>query len=160
MLDSLGINLLVTLVQAIIFMALFVVLWKFFFGRVVGAMNRRDEEMNKVLHDIESKQKKVDESLQEYTRRMTEIEQQATLKIQEAVKEGQRVRSEVEAEAKKRSDEELAKGKTMIQRERDQALATLQKEASRLAVQIAEQVLSEPLSGGDARLPNKKAGVS
>jgi F-type H+-transporting ATPase subunit b len=156
MLDSLGINLMVVPVQAVLFTILLIVMWKFFFTRVAGAMNQREHEVEKVLHDIQSKQAHVEKQMTDYTRRIQEIEQQVTLKIQEAVKEGQRIKADIEAEAKKRADEELAKGKQAIQREREQAMVNLQRESAKLAQEIAQRILQEPVAG-EAR---KKAGVS
>jgi F-type H+-transporting ATPase subunit b len=161
MLDSLGINLWVTLVQFIFFMLLFVVMWRFFFTRIVDALHKREEAVDTILHDIDMKQKMVDQHMKDYTRRMQEIEQEATLKIQAAVKEGQKVKGEVEAEAKRRADEELARGKAQIQKEKEQAMAALQKEATRIAAEIAARVLQESV-GSEARFPaaGKKAGVA
>ena len=145
MLESLGINLMVVPVQVVIFTTLVLVLWKFFFARVAGAVVQREHQIQGILHDIESKQKAVEQSMQDYTRRMKEIEQEATLKIQDAVKEGQRVKAEIESQAKAKADAALAQGKAQIQREKDLALADLQKQASKLAEQAAERILSEPM---------------
>jgi F-type H+-transporting ATPase subunit b len=146
MLDSLGINPIVTLIQAGLFGVLLVVMWRFFFARVTESLTRREREIETILREIESRRAAVEQKMKDYERRIREIEQAATLKIQEAVKEGQRIKAEFEAEAKRRADETLARGKEAIRREREQAMEHLRRESERMAAQIAERILAEPVA--------------
>lgn len=142
--ESLGINFKVTALQIVAFTVLFIVLWRFLFSRVVGALTQREDEIQGMMHQVQSKQAKVEEQMNEYARRLKEIEHDATLKIQEAVTEAQRIKGAVEADARKRAEEDLERGKVMIRREMEQAMANARAQASRLAVEIADRILVGP----------------
>lgn len=142
MLAGAGIDWKVVIVQIMAFVLVFVLLWKVLVKRITAGLAKREEGIRKTFQDIETRQAAVDRQVEEYSRKLKEIEQEAAFKMKEAVSEGQRLKADMETEARRRAEDEVAKAKSLIQIESDQAVVTLRKEATRLAMEQAERILA------------------
>lgn len=145
LLKKLEINPAVVAVQAVVFFTLFLIMSRLFFGRLLEHLRRREEETREALDRIAERQKEVEALKAEYEKKLKQIEQEAQARLQAAVQEGIRIRNEMAAMAEEERRRELDQARKQISRERERAVTRLRRETSRLAGEIAERVLAEPV---------------
>ena len=140
-LNSLGINFKVVLVQIVAFLLLFWILKKFLFTRIAEHMQSRSEEIKNTFDKIEKDKQEVERLTKEYQQKIAEIEKEAYAKIQEAVKEGISAKNEIVTQAQTQAQKELKKAKDEIGREKEKAILELRNEVINLSLKAAEKLL-------------------
>jgi len=148
-LDALGLEPRIVLVQAISFVLLYLLLKRFLFGPIMGMMDRRNEEIAARLRNAEEHEKQMHALREQYERRIAQIESEARDMIQEATRRAHEARDEIIAEARAKAQEMIARAQTEIERELDKARIALRGEIAELAVSGARQILDRELRRED-----------
>lgn len=143
--DALGINPKVLLVQIIAFLLIFWILKKFLFTRIQEYMKSRSEEIKNTFTKIEKDKEEIERLTKEYQQKLAEIEKTAYDKIQQAIKEGISAKSEILKEAHEQSQKTLEKARDEIEREKQKAILELRKEVITLSLEVAEKLIDAPI---------------
>lgn len=137
-------------VSLVVFALLFFAIWKF----VVPAFEKTYAERTKAieggLEAAESKQAEADAKLAELEQQLSEARHEAARIREEAREQGAAIVSEMREQANAESARILEHGKTQIEAERQQAVASLRSEVGTLATGLAGKIVGESLED-DAR---------
>lgn len=144
-LHELGIEPSVLIIQVLGFLCLFLILKKYLFGMIGGAIEDRRREIRERMAKLEADQLELNQLHQEVKKRLTEIELEARGRIQAAVEQANTEREKLLTQAKLDADREVDKARAAIQREKNQALEELRGQVGNLSMQIAERILNETL---------------
>ena len=143
LLDSLGINLKVVVVQIIAFILVVYILNKFLFGRILQFLKTREDSIKNSFEDITKKQQDADKLMQEYKARITEIEKEAHVKMQEAVQEGLKLKTQIIEQARHQAQEDTKRAHESIKMEKEKAIIELRQQVISLTLQATEKILGE-----------------
>ena len=102
--SALGLNLKPLVVQLVGFLILFWILKKYLFGRVIGMIQARGNEIRKTYEDNEKTRAEVRELKEQYERRLNEIQEKADSVIQEAGKKAAQAGQEILEKARREAD--------------------------------------------------------
>lgn len=141
LLKSVGLEPPLLLMQAISFLALYLVLRKYLFGPIIAMIDRRNDEVRE-RHERAARDEEAMENVRvEWERRIAEIETQTRDRIQAATAEARRIAEELREQA--RLDAQFIRMRAMeqIEREKDKALKELQDRIVDLAVDAAEATI-------------------
>jgi len=145
LLDQLGVNLVVVATQVVIFVITFILLARILFGRALGHMQQREEEIRKAQASISHDRAEVERMTKEYEAHLAKVDKEGYDKTQEILKEAlaaaQAAVAKAQADAKAETDRAAAE----IAREKRESLAQLRSEVTRLTLQVAEKVMDTRL---------------
>ena len=152
LLDDLGINFKVVATQVVVFVITFLALARILFGRALGHMQQREEEIRKAHDAIKHDRAEVERMTKEYEAHLAKVDKEGYDKTQEILKEAlaaaQASVAKAQAEAKAATERAVAD----IAREKRESLVQLRTEVTRLTIQVAEKVLDtklDPAAHGD-----------
>lgn len=134
-----------------IFIVLFIVLRKWAWGPILGALEARERRIQETLDEAASERREAEELLREHREMLDQARREAQEVLAEGRKAGERLRAELLEEAQKQKQEILERSREEIERERDQALAALRSEAIDLSIKAASRVLERNLDAEDNR---------
>jgi F-type H+-transporting ATPase subunit b len=144
----------------IIFIVFFILLAKFAWKPILGAVKSREESINNALASAEAARKE----MQNLTADNERILQEARMERDALLKEAREMKEQIIAESKKEAQEQGAKmieqAKNAIEVEKNAAMADLKSQVSSLSLEIAEKLLKDELSNKDsqAKLVEKMLG--
>jgi F-type H+-transporting ATPase subunit b len=144
----------------IIFIVFFILLAKFAWKPILGAVKSREESINNALASAEAARKE----MQNLTADNERILQEARMERDALLKEAREMKEQIIAESKKEAQEQGAKmieqAKNTIEVEKNAAMADLKSQVSSLSLEIAEKLLKDELSNKDsqAKLVEKMLG--
>ena len=145
LLETLGINLWVLGTQVVIFSVTFLLLSRILFGRALGHLQQREEEIRKAQEAIQRDRADVERMTREYEARIAKVDKEGYEKTQAILKEAlaaaQAAVGKAQADAKAETDRAVAE----VGREKRESLAQLKSEVTRLTLQVAEKVMDTPL---------------
>lgn len=144
-LHELGIEPSALIIQVIGFFFLFLILKKYLFGMIGGAVEDRKREIRERMARLEGDQQELNRLHAEVKKRLSEIEIESRSRIQTAIDQASAEREKLLAQAKLDAGREVEKARAAIQREKNQALEELRGQVGDLAMQIAERILNETL---------------
>ncbi len=132
--------------MALVFIIVFVILWKFGFPVIVNLVNERkqfiDDSLRKA-HDANEKlaniQKEGENLLQEARERQAQI-------LKEASETRDAIVEKAQEKARDESTRLLSEAKTEIEAEKQNAISGIRSQVAELSIQIAEKILREKLS--------------
>ena len=140
-------------VTLIVFVVLLAVLWKFAWGPIAEALDKREHS---IAHQIAEAQRMHDEAKQllaEHERKLAGAADEMRAIIDEARRDAEHVRQEIVAEAKSSAEAERARALRDIDAAADAAIKSLAEHSANMAVDLAGKILSAKLSKDDhARL--------
>lgn len=148
LLHDLGINPLVVATQVVVFVITFLLLSRILFGRALGQMQQREEEIRKAHDAIARDRAEVERMTKEYEAHLAKVDKegydrtQALLK--EALAESQGAVAKAQTDAKAQSERALAE----IAQSKKDSLVQLRTQVARLTVDVAEKVLDTRLDAG------------
>ena len=145
-LQSLGIEPRAIVVQISGFILLFLILRKFLFGPLQGAMATRREEVANTYTRLEEQQNALARRQGDLERQIAEIEAERRDRIQQAASEGQALRDQIVSEAQQQASHIIEQGRQMIRSEQEKAVATLRGEMADVAIRAAERLLEENMN--------------
>lgn len=146
LLQTLGLNFKVLIVQAITFLIVFAILSKFLFKRIGDYMHRRETEIRDRFDEIEKKTQEAERLTSEYQARLQKIEAEAQTKIQAAVKEGLKMKNEIMEQAQAEAVKERERVKQEIQIEKEKAILEIRQHVIRLTIDATQRLLGDVVS--------------
>lgn len=144
-LEGLGVNLRVFATQVVIFSVTFLLLSRILFGRVLGFMKKREEELTSSNEAIVNDREEVARLTGEYETHIAKVEKEAYEKTQALLKEALATASATVAKAQADAKAEVERAVDLIAREKREGLAQLRGEVARLTVGVAEKVMETKL---------------
>ena len=136
---------------SIIFIVFFILLRKFAWKPILGAVKGREDSINEALSSAETARRE----MQNLTAENERILQEARLERDSLLKEAREMREKMIADSKADAQAEGARmieqAKTAILAEKNAAMAELKSQVSSLSLSIAEKVLKDELSNKEAK---------
>ena len=136
---------------SIIFIVFFILLRKFAWKPILGAVKGREDSINEALSSAETARRE----MQNLTAENERILQEARLERDSLLKEAREMREKMIADSKADAQAEGARmieqAKTAILTEKNAAMAELKSQVSSLSLSIAEKVLKDELSNKEAQ---------
>lgn len=129
--------------QAVGFILVVLVFWRYLWGPIQGIIDARREEVESTYSAAEEDRRAAAELKADYEKHMAEIEAEVRTKITEAAKEGQKLREEIVAEAREKADQVMARAEEEIGREKDKAVLEIKTRVADLAVGAAAKLIEE-----------------
>jgi F-type H+-transporting ATPase subunit b len=129
----------------IVFGLVLLILHRFAWGPILGAVNAREEGIQSDLDQAKSEREEAASLLAEHKKQMAEARREAQQIIQEGKTAGETLRQEIEAKARTEGHAMIERAREEIQRERDAAVDTLRKEAVDLALAAASKLIRDKL---------------
>ncbi|MBP7560092.1 MAG: F0F1 ATP synthase subunit B [Armatimonadetes bacterium] len=151
LMEQLGLEPRLLLMQAISFLALFWVLKRFLFGPIGNMVQSRNDEIRDRLDRAERDEKAKEAIRTEYERRIAEIETEARDRIQRAVAEAERIAEGIRAQAAEEAEAARQRGYLQIEREKEKALKEIQDQIVDLSIDAAERVVHQALNEDSQR---------
>jgi len=127
--------------QAIAFVILAVVLWKFVIPVLAKMLRDRSQGIQTKFDDLARETREASESLAAIQARLADIGTETKRRIDAALAEGAKARELAVAEANTQAAAELAKAKRNIEIERDKAVLELRSELARLTLETTERTI-------------------
>ncbi len=137
-LESIGLEPRVIVLQSLSFVLLYWVLRRFLFGPIGNMVESRNREVAERLENAERDEKAMEAVRTEYERRIAEIETEARDRIQTAMTEAHRIAEDIKDRARREAEEIRARGLVQIQQEKEKALKEIQDQVVDLAVSAAQ----------------------
>ncbi|MEQ9397557.1 MAG: F0F1 ATP synthase subunit B [Longimicrobiales bacterium] len=139
------VNLGTTVWTTIVFLALLGILWKFAWGPILDAADKREKGIQAALDEAAQRNQEAAKLLEEHRLQLADARRQANELIAEGKAAGERVRREIEEKARSEGQAIVERARAEIGRERDAALDMLRKESVELALAAASRLLHENL---------------
>jgi F-type H+-transporting ATPase subunit b len=145
LLEQLGINPVVLATQVVVFVITFLLLSRILFGRALGHMQQREEEIRKAQDAIHHDRAEVERMAKEYEAHLAKVDKEGYDKTQEILKQAlaaaQAAVGKAQADAKSESERAIAE----IAREKKAGLQQLRAEVTKLTLDVAEKVMDTKL---------------
>lgn len=132
------------------FLLLVYLLKKFAWGPVIGALEKREQQIETDKKTAADARKSAEELKKELDDRLTQISKEAAQKIAEAVKIGETQRDQILAQAKEQADRLVEQAKAQIEAEKTKALADVRGEIASISLLAASRVVERDLKDDTA----------
>lgn len=126
-------------------MVLFLVLKKFFFEKVKNFMETRSNSIQDAFDSAEAVNRRADEKMQNYTKRIANVEAEGREIIRDAKIKADAQAREIIEDANKQATEILNKAEKNIEREKQKAMEEMRKEVAALAMLAAERIVEREI---------------
>ena len=120
---------------------LFLVLKKFFFEKVKNFMETRSNSIQDAFDSAEAVNRRADEKMQNYTKRIANVEAEGREIIRDAKIKADAQAREIIEDANKQATEIMNKAEKNIEREKQKAMEEMRKEVAALAMLAAERIV-------------------
>ena len=124
---------------------LFLVLKKFFFEKVKNFMETRSNSIQDAFDSAEAVTRRADEKMQNYTKRIANVEAEGREIIRDAKIKADAQAREIIEDANKQATEILNKAEKNIEREKQKAMEEMRKEVAALAMLAAERIVEREI---------------
>lgn len=135
----------------LIFVVFFILMRKFAWKPILGAVKSREESINNALASAEAARRE----MQNLTADNERILQEARMERDALLKEARDMRDKMVADSKQEAQVQgermIEQAKAAIDAEKNAAMAELKSQVSSLSLEIAEKLLKEELSNKDAQ---------
>jgi F-type H+-transporting ATPase subunit b len=145
LLHDLGINGVVLATQIVIFVITFLLLARILFGRALGHMQQREEEIRKAHESIQHDRAEVERMTKEYEAHLAKVDKEGYDKTQEILKEALAAAQAAVAKAQADAKAETERAAAEILREKRESMTQLRAEVTRLTLEVASKVMDTPL---------------
>lgn len=132
------------------FLLLVYLLKKFAWGPVIGALEKREQQIETDKKTAADARQSAEELKKELDDRLTQISKEAAQKIAEAVKIGETQRDQILAQAKEQADRLVEQAKAQIEAEKTKALADVRGEIASIGLLAASRVVERDLKDDTA----------
>lgn len=133
------------------FLFLLGILGKFAWGPILGALEAREQAIQKTIDDAERLQSEAQALLEEHEKRLAEARDEGSRLVDAARQAGERMRTDVLDKAREEAEQVLARAHRQMELETEQALQTIRAQVAGLAVRAAEKVIERALTEDDHR---------
>ena len=124
---------------------LFLVLKKFFFEKVKNFMETRSNSIQDAFDSAEAVNRRADEKMQNYTKRIANVEAEGREIIRDAKIKADAQAREIIEDANKQATEIMNKAEKNIEREKQKAMEEMRKEGAALAMLAAERIVEREI---------------
>ena len=124
---------------------LFLLLKKFFFEKVKNFMETRSNSIQDAFDSAEAVNRRADEKMQNYTKRIANVEAEGREIIRDAKIKADAQAREIIEDANKQATEILNKAEKNIEREKQKAMEEMRKEVAALAMLAAERIVEREI---------------
>lgn len=124
---------------------LFLVLKKYFFEKVRKFMEDRSNSIQDAFDSAEAINRKADEKMENYNRRIADVEAKGRDIIREAKVRADAQAREIIEDANKQASEIISKAERNIEREKEKATEEMRREIAALAILAAEKIVEREL---------------
>lgn len=132
-----------TAAQLVNFLILVYLLKRFLYGRVLAAMDRRQERITARLGEADQREAEAARAGEELNRRIQELEQHRERRMVELERELHTQRSDMLVELRDEMARTRAHWNDAMQRERERFVSELSGESARLSVELAGRVMAD-----------------
>lgn len=145
MVEALGISLTEFIFYLINFLILVGVLGKFLYKPFLNLMDTRKQSIQDALENAELTNRRADEKMQNYNKRIANVEEEGREIVREAkVKADAQARIIIE-DANQKAADIMAKAEQSIEREKEKAMEEMRQEIAALAVLVAEKIVEREI---------------
>lgn len=131
--------------QTIIFLVLLIVLKKFAWKPILGAVKSRDESIAKALKDAEKARKEVERLKEENEKMVAEARKERGKILKEASQMSEEMRAKAKDDASKIGEKMIEEARISINAEKEDALREIREQVAELSLKIAEKLLKQNL---------------
>lgn len=145
MVEALGVSLVEFIFYLINFLILIAVLAKFLYKPFLNLMDTRKQSIKDALDNAELTNRRADEKLQNYNKRIARVEEESREIVREAKAKADAQARDIIEEANQKAEEMIAKAEQTIQREREKAVEEMRQEIAALAILVAEKIVEQEI---------------
>lgn len=135
----------------IIFIVFFILLAKFAWKPILGAVKSREESINNALASAEAARREMENLTADNERILKEARAERDAVLKEAREMKEQIIADSKNEAQEQSQKLIAQAKAAIESEKNAAMAELKAQVSTLSLSIAEKLLKEELSNKESQ---------
>lgn len=135
--------------QTIVFLVLILLMAKFAWKPILGAIQSREDSINDALASAENARKEMQNLQADNEKLLKEARFQRDAMLKEARGLKEKIVADASAEAQEKADKIVAQAQTTIQNEKNAALADIKNQVAELSIQIAEKVIRKELSSSE-----------
>jgi F-type H+-transporting ATPase subunit b len=150
LLEALGVNFKMVLIQAVGFIFLLLLLKKFLFGKIKDMIKARSDEIKDTYKKSEDVKSEAERLKGEYQRKVIQAEEEAEGKIQSAVVKAKEISDEIVQEAHQTAADDRAKAQLGIDIERKKALAEVRNQVIDLTILSSSRLIQQSIQRGTA----------
>lgn len=145
LLEALGVNFKMVLIQAVGFIFLLLLLKKFLFGRIKDMLKARADEIKDTYKKSDDAKSEAERLKGEYQRKVIQAEEEAEGKIQDAVVKAKEISDEIVKEAHETAANDRAKAQQGIEVERKKALAEVRNQVIDLTILSSSRLIQQSM---------------
>lgn len=135
----------------LIFLVFFILLKKFAWKPILGAVKQREDSINNALASAENARKEMQNLQADNQRILQEARAERDAMIKEAREIKEKMIADAKAEAQSQGEKLIEQAKATINSEKNAAMAELKAQVSGLSLEIAEKILKQELSNNQAQ---------
>lgn len=133
------------------FAILFFALYKFLYKPLLGAISKREEEINTMITTAKADQAEADRLRKDFEAKINDAQREAQSILNQATKAATNAKESIEGEARTKAAELIENATKTIEREKAKAIAELRGEVANLAVEIAGKVIDKNLNNEEQK---------
>ncbi|MGH7549668.1 MAG: F0F1 ATP synthase subunit B [Gemmatimonadota bacterium] len=133
------------------FVVLLGVLWKFAWNPILGALEAREQAIQRTIDDAERLQAAAEAVLEEHKARLAEARSEGNRILDEARRAGERMKSEIMEKSRAEANQVIERAHRQLELETEKAIQTVRSKAVDMALHAAERVLERSLTDADHR---------
>ena len=134
---------------AIIFVLLFLILWKYAWGPIAQGLAKREDNIANHIAEAEKRHQEAKELLAQYEERLANAAGEVREILEEARRDAEHTQSKIIAAARQEAQAEQNRGLAEIDIAKQQALKELSDAATNLAIDLAGEIVREKLNPHD-----------
>ena len=135
----------------VIFGTLLFVLSKAAWKPILGALQKREEFIERSLRDAKREREEAEAKLREYTQQVEKAREEATAIVEEGRRDAEVVRRQIQDEARKEADTMVERAKREIDIARDTAVKDLYDLVADMSTDVAGRIIKRQLSPDEHR---------
>ncbi len=145
MVEALGVSLTEFIFYLINFLILIAVLAKFLYKPFLNLMDTRKQSIKDALDNAELTNRRADEKLQNYNKRIAKVEEESREIVRQAKAKADAQAKDIIEEANRKAEDMIAKAEQTIEREREKAVEEMRQEIAALAILVAEKIVEQEI---------------
>ena len=132
------------------FLLLVYLLKKFAWGPIIGALEKREAQIESDKQNAADARKSAEKLKKELDERLAQISNEAAQKMAAAVKAGETQKEQLLAQAKEQAERLLTQATQQIEAEKNKALADVRSEIASISMLAASRVVEQDLKADNA----------
>lgn len=133
------------------FLLLLGILWKFAWNPILGALDAREQAIQKTIDDAERLQTEAESVLQEHQKRLAEARAEGNRILDEARQVGEHMKKDLLEKTRAESEKIMERAQRQMELETEQAIQTIRAQTADLVLRAAEKVLERSITDADHR---------